>query len=311
MHDGVPGNAYAEANFNTGGDYNPDTGMYDMDQGFSSDFGDDSWGGGGIGDGPYYCNPVYVSCVSAPNVCGWTNTGRQDIACGGTCSAITPADPVFTINGEEKKAGETCIVTDECGNALTGIVTCDGKCAVSDTVCRNTPNPDDTEPGGGGPDYPGYIETIISFLVPPWVENSINTRSALPDDKHFVAIKAVPNLVRKGKPANIYVYMANLDYCIVEGSNNDKWLAYGLTKAKKEYLERLGINIPEDVNNNIKGIGNIFYVQSSAIITETVFKVSKCYSIDHKGDKIEYIPSKENGNITEATVKVVPKFIEY
>ena len=91
-----------------------------------------------------YCNgTVCTACVdeegddceSAPNECGATNSGT--IQCGGSCSAITPAD----CDSDECCSGTACVTTpsnlgqsctslpNECGATNSGTIQCDGSCS--------------------------------------------------------------------------------------------------------------------------------------------------------------------------------------
>ena len=293
-------------------------------------------GGGGDdvtgGDGTPSCSPFYVSCVSAANACGWVNYGRQDIACGGGCSARTPELPKFkdaTLKPVE--AGAACSAQDACGKVNSGgIMSCMGTCELQDitAVCSRE---------NGAPDS---FETALSWVIhSPWSATGSTSKTWPPksSDK-YVALKVFPPIVKKQTKAQVFLLLYGLDYCIVKGSNGDKWPSFGLNSSKQEYVTKHNSGkCPENVfprnpflatesasstneykcpkenpkvNEDITFMANVSVTDTTPLDTETVYTVEKCFVMDHLGRVSEYIPDKTAGDVPSARVKVTPKFIE-
>jgi len=67
-----------------------------------------------------------IACVSTPNACGQVSAGTYQsctISGDSSCNASTPGLP----NGY----GETCQVTNSCGNTSSGTIGCDGQCSAT------------------------------------------------------------------------------------------------------------------------------------------------------------------------------------
>lgn len=314
--------------------------------------GDDSWGSGGSS-----CVPVYVSCQSEKNICGWYNVGTQDIACGGSCSAVKPADPQFEINGRTFVAGQECEIPDPCDptKVIKGTMTCEGTCVVANAtanICDGKQNPNGD---------------IFTQLLIPTIRNlDIGNLSDLFNDNENERLKrvylfAIPNIVKKGSGSTLYLMNYGVDYCVVKGDNDDKFLNFGLSQQKLNIInaensqdevetallsptwfsvqtQRIGgfwesflswFAQPEELTSddneeftdpphdlvaqpdNLRlGYTNISFVKTSKLYTETKYTIEKCYIVNHLGKVKEYIPSKENGDKTEAIIKIAPKFRE-
>jgi len=247
---GPGGGGGVVGNWNTGGSFSHTGTVGGMDYNYSEcggcgmgvdDGGGDYYGGVG-GKGIYSCFPRYIECYSDENICGWKNKGTKDISCGGSCSAQTPEDPKFNINGTEKSVGDSCTVLDSCGKTHTGVVTCDGVCAVEkiSATCARPRQEDNNTPANNTNDPFSSLETLIySFADQGTGSNSGSGGSTWPpDDKeHSVAVYAIPPLVKDGTKAQLFVSLVGLDYCVLEGSNGDKWSAIGLADSKLDYIK--------------------------------------------------------------------------
>ncbi len=199
--------------------------------------GGDGGGGDGGSDG-YSCTPSYVSCYSEENICGWKNEGQIDISCGGSCSATQPEDPKFNINGSYKSVGDSCTVTDDCGNVYQGYVTCEGRCLTKNINSTCILPGDETPPDMSNLDKFDTVTTEINF-------NDLLTQKGLasvwpPDNEsRAVALIAMPQIVKKFGKTRLYLALVGLDYCIVKGDNGDEWQSAGLSSVKYEYVKKL------------------------------------------------------------------------
>ncbi len=361
---GPGGGGGTYGNWNTGGAYGYSSGGYNYSECGGCWGGADTGGDGGYGDGyggygGYHCISHYAPCESDANICGWKNYGTQDISCGGSCSAQKPQDPSFRINGELKKVGDSCYALDSCGHKITGgVVTCNAECSTKtqNVSCVNpSDNPSTYDNSGGGFDANDTIilrlpQNIISHW--PLLANKDNFA-----EKRYVALYAIPPLVKKDAKSSLVLMLYGLDYCQVEGDNGQVWNYFGLysKKLKKgssisdlfkitrsNQKERPECDSETEEENNDKQtntlsendsdssdlkfckpkdelkampdeniFGDVSYYNTKKINTQTVYKVKKCFVVDHNGDIAEYIPNKDNGDKTQAVIKVVPKFIEY
>ena len=306
----------------------------------------DECGNGGFGGGSS-CSPVYTSCVSEANVCGWTNIGTEDVSCGGGCSATRPEDPKFNINGELKSVGDSCSVTDACGNTVSGgVVLCDGTCSVSHlqasciTGSPNTPTSTNPTNPTDDPDF-SEITTVISIPITgsggAGAPNANGPNSWPPSsDDTYVAIYAIPQIVQKGHVAKLMLVTLGLDYCEVVGDNGDSWNIFGISAEKLNLIKNKDCesltanttnnNAPAQTDSedsytcpeekiikdpNINVLANYAATKSSPLTTATRFTINKCYKVNHNGAVLEYVPLKDNGDKPGVTVKVTPKFIEF
>ncbi len=329
-------------NFNTGGSYGyTSTGPNGLSYGYSSyshggfsDYGGGDGGWSGSSWGSYVCRPNYVTCYSSANICGWVNVGTEDVSCGGSCSASRPPDPVFTINGAQKRVGDTCYISDPCDSnkQLQGVVTCEGVCSVKtvNAACLTPDNPDTPQDESENPnnnqitDITDSVETqIISIDIP----GNIYPPDSI--DDHYVAIYAYPSLLRQGQRTNIYLLAVGLDYCKVKGSNGDVFNYMGVNKVKLDYINDAcpgakDANSESDelsnytcqnqdieLNPNYVQAGPVTAAITSKLSAETEYTVVECYSVDHKGRVAKYIPSTSKGDKITVRVKIVPKFIEF
>ena len=86
-------------------------------------------------------NIVFPPCTSAPNACGYTNSG---VLIGGSCSAIAPSD-LLCLPAPPNPAGygNACTsVANICGQTNSGTIQCDGSCSAitpSDLLCNQPP----------------------------------------------------------------------------------------------------------------------------------------------------------------------------
>ncbi len=191
-------------------------------------------GGGGYGGGGSFdndwCVPVYQTCYSEANMCGWKNKGKKDIACGGACSAKKPDDPSFTIGGNTLTAGDVCYINDPCNSSkkIQGILSCEGVCIPSgiESICVKS--------GGDDTNYQfdstsTYLSLPKSETVNSWLPKS---GSIIDGNSRHAYLKAFPNIVKQGKSTSLYLALYNLDYCIVTGDNGDKFEFFGLSDKK-------------------------------------------------------------------------------
>ena len=86
-------------------------------------------------------NIVFPPCTSAPNACGYTNSG---VLIGGSCSAIAPSDSLcLPAPPNPVGYGNACAsVANICGQTNSGTIQCDGSCsaiAPSDSLCNQPP----------------------------------------------------------------------------------------------------------------------------------------------------------------------------
>ncbi len=86
-------------------------------------------------------NIVFPPCTSAPNACGYTNSG---VLIGGSCSAIAPSDLLcLPAPPNPVGYGNACTsVANICGQTNSGTIQCDGSCsaiAPSDSLCNQPP----------------------------------------------------------------------------------------------------------------------------------------------------------------------------
>ncbi len=290
-------------------DDNPNTA--DNADGSCDECGNGSWGGYDSS----YCEPVMIGCFSQSNICGWSNEGKQDVSCGGSCSAMRPADPEFEINGETKKVGDSCIVRDSCGLEHQGTVSCEGSCLSTDNInplCALPDNPDTTEDESAGHVVIGNDSFSTSISANLRLPDNLNL--TYPRDENnaekYVAIYSMPPIVKQGQRAKLYLVLVGLDYCEVSADNADRWDYFGLKSEKLEYIKKKSPDIELGLDDEIRNLSFLSSTYSSPIETETIFKVEKCYSLDHYGDASEYIPSAEEGDKPETRVKVTPRFQE-
>lgn len=142
-----------------------------------------------------------VACISP--VCGFSGTRSS---CGGTCSAQDPAN-----------VGNSCTITDKCGNERSGTITCSGSCAVTQysISCGGDGTP--VPKSGGTPDGPADMVTTI--VVPPTLNPTPGTGGSTQPSAASAVLVAQPNITRQGNKVKLAVFATNTQTCSIQGDN--------------------------------------------------------------------------------------------
>ena len=155
-------------------------------------------------------NIVFPPCTSAPNACGYTNSG---VLIGGSCSAIAPSD-LLCLPAPPNPAGygNACTsVANICGQTNSGTIQCDGSCsaiAPSDSLCNQPPeaiNLDVT-------DNINYCSLGLSEIMLSWQFNDVDagdSQSAYKIELTRLSDNESCTLNGTGNTSNIYAPSIN------------------------------------------------------------------------------------------------------